>query len=286
MNISYLIGMAGLFAVAAVGMTQGFTNLTGLRNFLHPQSLVLVLGGTLVSLIFAHSHKSLFRLPKVVAEVFRYKPNTMLNTLAAIVDMARMARRSILSIDPILSRIPNRYLRGGMQMVVDGVEYDTMVKTLTSELKNADKQRDANAQMVRFAADLTPAWGMIGTLFGLIILIKNLDGGLGGLSDAMSTALITTLYGALLSNAIFLPLYNRLMEINEEKTNLDEMIRDGVLSIANGERSEFVEKELLSFLDPELQERFEELKQIRDKRRKMKKKHSESGTRAAENMAA
>ena len=100
---------------------------------------------------------------------------------------------------------------------------------------------------------------MIGTLIGLIILLQSLDDP-SKIGPAMAIALITTLYGAVLSNTVFLPMHNKLVHQKDEEKVVYEMTRDGVLFIEKGERPEFIEQDLMNYLSPELKKKYEELK--------------------------
>lgn len=270
MNIGSIIGTVGLFLVTAAGMTKGFTNFEGLVNFLHFPSLMIVLGGTFFSTIYSCSFSNFTRLFTIIPEVFKTPSNKMINTLVVLVDVAKIARKNVLAIEHLLPKIKNQFMKEGLQLVVDRIDREQTAKILTSEMKYSDQQRTADAKMVKLLSTLAPAWGMIGTLFGLVLLLKNLGGGAEVIGDAMATAIITTLYGAVFSNGVFLPWYYKLIEIRDEERVLYEMIKTGILAIENNQRSELLEQDLKNYLKPELRKKYQELKFKRSRKNNTK----------------
>ncbi len=271
MNIAAVIGTVGLLLVSITGMTQGFANNDDILEFWQLNSVIIVFGGTLVSVVYSGSLRSLKRLATSISEVFNSQPDKSVHTLVILVDVAKIARKNILAVENILTKIKNPFIRDGLQMVVDRVDRDMVEKTLTTEMINIDQQRSADAKMIKLLSTLSPAWGMIGTLFGLVFLLNNLGDDMDNIGPAMATAILTTLYGAILSNGLFLPWYNRLIEIKDEERRFYQLARDGILAIEAGQRSELLEQDLKNYLDPELRSKYEELKFSRGHRAKVNK---------------
>ena len=268
MNIAAIIGTVGLGVGSAAGMTQGFTNYSGLGDFMHLSSIMIVLGGTLVSAIYSVSLRSLNRLLITIPEVFKGRPDRSVNTLVMLVDVAKIARKNVLAVENLLPKIRNHFLKDGLQMVVDRIDRELIERILTTEMINLDQQRTTDAKMIKLLSTLSPAWGMIGTLFGLVLLLKNLGVGQDAIGEGMSTAILTTLYGAILSNGLFLPWYNRLIEIRDEERRFYQMAKDGILAVENSLRPELLEQDLKNYLNPELRRKYEELKFSRQRTKK------------------
>jgi chemotaxis protein MotA len=269
MNIAAIVGTIGLGLVSAAGMTEGFTNSSGLLDFFHPLSMMIVVGGVMVSAVYSGSFRSLNRLLTTIPDVFKSHPDRSVNTLVMLVDVAKIARKNVLAVENLLPKINSRFLKDGLHMVVDRVDRELVEKVLVSEMINLDQQRTADAKMVKLLSTLSPAWGMIGTLFGLVLLLKNLGAGMDVIGQNMSTAIITTLYGAVLSNGLFLPWYNRLIEIRDEERRFYQMAKDGILAVESNMRPELLEQDLKNYLIPELREKYEELKFARKRRKKI-----------------
>ena len=113
--------------------------------------------------------------------------------------------------------------------------------------------------MLKLGASLAPAYGMLGTLVGLILMLQNLSDP-SAIGPAMAVAIITTFYGVIIANVFFTPFGNKLADKKNDDKILREMIRDGVLYIEKGERPDFIEQDLMNYLTPELRSMYEEMK--------------------------
>lgn len=222
-------------------------------------SLMIVFGGTVASTFISH--------PMVSAKgMFGYigrswKPNTvqLVETLTLIVDVSKIARKNILAIEDALPSIENLFLRGGLRLVVDRADREAIVEMMAHEVKYSMAAKDGEIAVVGTMASLCPAWGMLGTLVGLVLLLQNLDDP-SMIGPAMAIALITTFYGSLFANTIFSPAKKKLESYKAEEKVLMEMIRDGVLYIEGGQRPDFIENDLMNYLPPPQKTMYESLK--------------------------
>ena len=190
-----------------------------------------------------------------------WKPNNvqLVETLTLIVDVAKIARKNILAIEDALPSIENLFLRSGLRLVVDRVDRQAIVDMMSHEMKFTMAGKDSEAAVLGTMGSLCPAWGMLGTLVGLVLLLQNLDDP-SAIGPAMAVALITTFYGSLFANVIFNPCKGKLDIYNAEYKTLMEMIKDGVLYIERGERPDFIESDLMNYLPPDKKAMYEALK--------------------------
>lgn len=263
MDLAALIGFVGVFAVFLFGVLPG-GGMDGLRLMISIPSLIIVVGGTLMATIGSYPMEVISGLPKTIGKVFKSKSVPLIETLVIVVDVAKVARKNVLAIEDSLPSIENEYLRNGLRLVVDRVDRELITDILMSEEKYQDQQKVMNAGMVKLMSTYSPAFGMIGTLIGLVLMLANLDDP-ASIGPNMSVALITTLYGAFLSNGVFLPWATALETARNAEKTLSEMVRDGVLFIEKNERAEFIEQDLMNYLSPELKAKYEELKFSREK---------------------
>lgn len=267
MDVSAIIGILGLVLVFLFGIVydpaQGIV-FSPLQYFIHVPSLVIVLVGTIAATIYCYPLDRFLALGKIIGRVHKKMPNNLINTLVIIIDVAKIARKNVLAMEDALPSIENEFLRNALRLVVDRVDRELIVDMMQGEMKYLDLRKTQDAGVVKTMATLSPAMGMIGTLIGLVILLQNLDDP-SKIGPAMAVALITTLYGALFSNAIFMPWNVKLTLLKEEEQVMFEMIRDGVLFIEKNERPEFIEQDLINYLSLELKAKYEELKFSNDK---------------------
>jgi chemotaxis protein MotA len=227
--------------------------------FLDTPSLMIVFGGTIASTFISHPMADAKGFLGIIGK--SWKPNSvqLVETLTLIVDVSKIARKNILAIEDALPSIENLFLRGGLRLVVDRADREAIVNMMAHEVKYTMAGKDNEIAVVGTMASLCPAWGMLGTLVGLVLLLQNLDDP-SAIGPAMAVALITTFYGSLFANTIFSPAKKKLELYAGEEKVLMEMIRDGVLYIEGGQRPDFIENDLMNYLPPVQKTMYEALK--------------------------
>ena len=258
-----MIGTILGFTLLLIAMCFDFATfqvkIGNLAYFIDIPSLLIVVGGTVASVLISWPMGDAKGLFGFVGSTWKPSPVQLVETLTLIVDVAKIARKNILAIEDALPSIENLFLRGGLRLVVDRVDRQDIVDMLAHQIKYDQAAKETSIGVVGSAASLCPAWGMLGTLVGLVLLLQNLDDP-SMIGPAMAVALITTFYGSLFANVFFSPAKNKL-EVNlaEEKVLL-EMIRDGVLYIEAGQRPDFIESDLMNYLPPDKKAMYEALK--------------------------
>ena len=222
-------------------------------------SLMIVFGGTVASTFISHPMGDAKGFLGYIGK--SWKPNSvqLVETLTLIIDVSKIARKNILAIEDALPSIENLFLRGGLRLVVDRADREAIVNMMAHEVKYTMSGKDNEIAVVGTMASLCPAWGMLGTLVGLVLLLQNLDDP-SAIGPAMAVALITTFYGSLFANTIFAPAKKKLEQYAGEERVLMEMIRDGVLYIEGGQRPDFIENDLMNYLPPVQKTMYEALK--------------------------
>ena len=266
MDLSSVLGLVGVFVVFLFGVMYE-------NGGLHPEylifmwnvpSMIIVAGGAFVATMGSFPIDMFMRLGGIIGSVFKGKNVPLIETLVIIVDVAKVARKNVLAIEDSLPSIENEFLRNGLRLVVDRVDRELITEIMVSEMKYSLAQQESEVEMVKIMATYAPAFGMFGTLIGLVLMLQSLDD-ISTVGPKMSVALITTLYGSLFSSGFFTPWSMNLKAGIKSRTVLFEMIRDGVLFIEKNERAEFIEQDLMNYLSPSLKAKYEELKFSADK---------------------
>ena len=234
-------------------------NVVNIFYFIDTGSFLIVMGGTVASTFISHAIGDAKGFLGYIGKT--WKPNSvqLVETLTLIIDVSKIARKNILAIEDALPSIENLFLRGGLRLVVDRADREALVEMMAHEVKYTMASKDSEIAVVGTMGSLCPAWGMLGTLVGLVILLQNLDDP-SMIGPAMALALITTLYGSLFANVIFSPAKKKLESYKAEEKILMEMIRDGVLYIEGGQRPDFIENDLMNYLPPVQKTMYEALK--------------------------
>ncbi|MBZ4663092.1 MAG: motility protein [Caloramator sp.] len=245
-----LLGMAAVI----FGMLQDGS----LSTFWNAPSFFITVFGSLFAVIISFPFDTVKRLPAVLKNAFidKHKPTDEL--IITFVELSKKARRNgLLSLEDEISKIEDEFLKQGIQMVVDGLEPETIKDILELEIGEMEKRHQSGIAVLKTWASLAPAFGMIGTLIGLIQMLSQLQDQ-SKLGPAMAVSLITSFYGALMANLVFTPLANKLELKSEIESNRREMMLEGILTIQSGVNPRILEDKLKTYLSPTERKRYQE----------------------------
>lgn len=248
MDITTLLGIAvGAFLIVnGIGIDK-------LGNFYDASSILIVIGGTLAATVASYPLRMLLDIPKHMTILFQGKKFDVPRLVEELVDLAMIARQNgLLALEEKAEEIKNPFFKQSVLMIVDANDPDKVRLVLERELENMMVRHDEAAGLYEKASAYAPAFGMIGTLVGLINMLKGLDLGGGGgsssLGQDMSVALITTFYGSALSNLIFHPIAKKLRIRQDEEELYCSTIIEGIIAIQSGENPKYLREHLLSSL--------------------------------------
>ncbi len=249
MDIASLIGV-----LAAFGLIIGSIIIGGgsFNSFIDIPSGMVVIGGAIAAALISFPLKKMIGAPMVAKKVLLNKQEDVRDLIEQLVGLAETARRDgLLALESQLDEVKSDFIKLGVQMAVDGTRPEVIEDILRTDVEAlSNRHREGKAvmdQLGRFA----PAYGMIGTLMGLIMMLSNMDDP-SSIGAGMAVALITTLYGAIVSNVIFLPFAEKLGFLDkQEKVALEVVIR-GIMAIQSGENPRVIEQKLNTFLPPKM----------------------------------
>ena len=253
MDLATFIGIIlGTICTIYPILTGGFP-----KTFFDVGSIVLVCGGGLASALISYRLKEIASILKVVRNTFSKGQIDLESTIKLLVELSQKARREgLLALESDQDSIKDDFIRRSLQLIVDGVEPEMIKESLDLELDNMSLRHERGQGLFRTLAVLFPAWGMIGTLIGLINLLKALNDP-NNIGPAMALALVTTLYGSLLAHFVCNPIANKLAIKSKEEIQQKEMVIEGILSIQAGENPRIMEHKLKTFLSAEQREEYE-----------------------------
>jgi chemotaxis protein MotA len=248
MDLTTVIGIVAGSSVIILGIMQSGS----LMSFFDAASVFIVLGGTLSAIVIAYPINELVGVISVVKKTIFSKTQPTTETIATLVSFAERARREgILALERHMEEIEDEFLSKGIQLAVDGTEPELMRSILSTELDYLEKRHASGAGVLNTGGTLAPAFGMCGTLIGLVLMLQTMSDP-STIGPKMSVALITTFYGAVLANLFFIPLTNKLKRRSEEEVLIKELMIEGILSIQSGDNPRIVEQKLTSFISPKL----------------------------------
>lgn len=244
MDFTTLLGIfLGLATLIWAVMSDGSLNL-----FLDLPSVFIVVGGTIAATLVSHPFDQLRRIGPVLRVAFTRTVDGPERVIPMLVHFAEKARREgLLAMEEEASALDDEFLRKGIQLVVDGVDPELVRNVLEIETNFVVQRHEIGQRLFQSLGAYAPSFGMIGTLIGLIQMLADLTNP-DAIGSGMAIALITTLYGALLANLVFLPIASKLKEISAQEVLVREVMIEGVLSIQAGENPRIVEEKLRAFL--------------------------------------
>ena len=253
MDIAAIIGwVSGLFFLIASLTISADYNTEVLQSIVHWPSVMIAFGGTLACSFLA------FPLSKIWVGVKAFTktlipPNVdPVGSITRIIRLANLARREgILALEEAVAEMDDDFLTQGIMLVVDGTDPDLVKTILETEITYIEERHQDAQGFWGFIASAGPAWGMIGTLIGLIMMFRQMDN-LDMIGPSFALAITTTFYGALIANFIANPIISKLKVFSLAEIHAKEVIIEGVLSIQNGENPRIIEEKLKAFLSPSI----------------------------------
>ncbi|MBW1908121.1 MAG: motility protein A [Deltaproteobacteria bacterium] len=238
--------------------------------FVNYPSLMIVIGGTMGATFVSYPLSEVMGVFRIVKNVFLHRSESPNKLIAIIIDFAKKARREgILSFESQLKDIEDPFLVKGLQLAIDGMESNSIEEILRTEIRFIEERHRLGSEIFGTMGTFSPAMGMLGTIIGLVQMLMQMDdpSSIGG---PMAVALLTTFYGVLMANLIFLPISGKLKTRSKEEILIKQMVLEGILSIQSGDNHRIVEQKLKAFIAPNAREAVEE-KSVEEKSGEEKK---------------
>lgn len=242
MDLATLVGMLGALALIIVTML-----LSGdLVMFVNIPSIVIVVGGSLFAVMAKFGLGQFLGAAKVAGKSFKYKLPDVFELIEEIVGLADEARKGgLLSLEG--KEVSSDFLQRGIQLLVDGHDPDVVKAMLQKDKAQAVERHKVGSKIFSALAEMAPAMGMIGTLVGLVAMLANMDDP-KSIGPAMAVALLTTLYGAIIANAVCSPISDKLALRADEEARVKSLVIDALLAIQAGQNPRVIDSMLRTYL--------------------------------------
>ncbi|WP_417595833.1 flagellar motor protein PomA [Oceanospirillum sp.] len=242
MDIATLLGIIGAIGIVAMAMILGGDPII----FVNIPSILIVIGGSLFVVLAKYSLGQFLGAIKVAVKAFAFKLESPEEIIGVLVDVAQVARKGgLLALED--KEVDNKYLKNGMQLLVDGQDREVVRTMLTKDRAMTLERHKWGAKVFTSIGDVGPAMGMIGTLIGLVQMLSNMDDP-KSIGPAMAVALLTTLYGAMLATMIAIPIADKLTLRMTEEAQIQSIIVDALLAIQSGQNPRVIEDMLRTYL--------------------------------------
>lgn len=251
MDIATLLGVLAAFGMVGFAIVYG----GGAMSFVDPPSMLIVFGGTAGSTLVCFPLKTVLGVLGVLRKALFFKGIDNAQIIRTLEELARKARKEgLLSLQGAGDDIPDDFYKTGLQLVVDGQEADTIEAILSSEIDQIGTRHSIGIDLFKTMGNYAPAFGMVGTVIGLIQMLQNMADP-SSIGPAMAVALVTTFYGAVLANIVFLPMASKLQGRSAREIEQKNLIMEGLLSIHAGDNPRILVQKLSSFLPPSAREK-------------------------------
>ena len=248
MDLTTVVGVLIAWILVIGGMASGGS----LGAYVDFPSLLITVGGTIGAIIMSFPGEKLKSMGGVIKSAFVSREPNLLGMVQTIVSFAEKARREgLLALEADVAELDDEFLKKSIQLVVDGTDPELVKAILDTEIGVLEDRHSSNKSILDSAAELAPAYGMIGTLIGLIAMLGNLQD-VSALGPGMAVALITTMYGSMMANMFCIPIAKKLAARSSKEITSMELMVEGILAIQAGENPRIVEEKLKVFLSPKL----------------------------------
>ena len=249
MDITSVIGLGLCFGLMIYGMV-GSNGMSAIWSFIDRDSVFLTFGGAFMAVLASGTMDSFKTGIGTFKLIFRKSTVQPIAIIKQITNLSNVARKEgLLALEEGAAEIDDAFLKKGIMLVVDGTDPDLVRAIMETEMDAIEGRHKTNAGWWEGLGSMGPAWGMIGTLIGLINMLKNLSDP-SSIGPSMAVALVTTFYGSLLANWICTPVSTKLKMLNAEEMAAKGMQVEGLLSIQAGENPRVIEEKLKSYLSP------------------------------------
>jgi chemotaxis protein MotA len=249
MDLATIIGLLLAVVLIVGSILIGSAPVTA---FVDIPSMLVVFGGATGAVLMCFPLRTMLGTPRVLKKVFLNKPEDVRALIDQLVSLAETARRDgLLALESRLDSVDNAFIKLGIQMAVDGTRPEVIEDTMRTEIDVINSRHKSGRSVFDTFGRFAPAYGMIGTLMGLIMMLSNMSDP-SGIGKGMAVALITTLYGAIAANMVFLPFADKLGFLNKQEILALEVVLRGVIAIQSGENPRVIEQKLSTFLPPKM----------------------------------
>lgn len=260
LDLASVLGMILGFAAVIFGILSSGENILDgvgmLSNFYDFPSIVITLGGSLTGVMASNKLASVpkgFKSIRLAMREQTYDPASMISNIIQLSNVAR--KEGLLALEEAAAEIEDDFLKKGIMLVVDGTDPELVRAILETDLSSTEDRHKSVIGFWEKWAELGPAWGMIGTLIGLINMLKKLDDP-SSIGPQMAVALVTTFYGSIIANWLCNPVASKLKLNHESEMVIKQIIVEGLLSIQAGENPHVIEEKLKTFIAPQEREVF------------------------------
>lgn len=251
------IGITLGFMMIMFGIISSSGSFEGFVAFVQASSVIIVLGGLLAALLINFNLDQIKLTGRVVKETFSKSEQDLSELIQLFERLSERARREgLLALENELESVDDPFIKKGVLLAIDGIEPEVIQDIMSAEITAMEDRHQKGRIILEKAGDYAPAWGMIGTLIGLVLMLNDLDDP-STLGPQMAVALLTTFYGSVMANLVFIPMAGKLESKTEEEVFIKQVIIEGVIGVQSGQNPRILKEKLGAFLSEDMRKQRE-----------------------------
>ncbi|MCZ0703233.1 chemotaxis protein MotA [Natronobacillus azotifigens] len=251
------IGITLGFMMIMFGIISSSGNFDGFIAFIQASSIVIVIGGLAAALLINFNLDQIKLTGRVVKETFNKSESDLGELIKLFERLSERARREgLLALENELEGVEDPFIKKGVLLAIDGIEPEVIQDIMSAEITAMEDRHQKGRIIIEKAGDYAPAWGMIGTLIGLVLMLNDLDDP-STLGPQMAVALLTTFYGAVMANLVFIPMAGKLESKTEEEVFMKQIVIEGVIGVQSGQNPRILKEKLSAFLSDDMRKKRE-----------------------------
>ncbi len=253
MDLASVIGLgsAFFFLIISILINAGF-NIGDAAKMLDAASVMIVFGGTFGATLISTQLPKAISGFKAIGKIFKTAETDPGTAISEIIELANLARKEgLLALEESAQNLDDQFLKKGIMLIVDGTDPELVRSIMETELAYQEQRHAESRGVWDTVGSMAPAWGMIGTLIGLVMMLQNLSDPTT-IGPSMAVALLTTFYGSIIANMIAIPASKKMKQMSVDELLIKEILIEGMLSIQAGENPRIIEEKLKAFLAPTL----------------------------------
>ena len=253
-DIASLVGIILCFAMMLYGIIDGAGIENLVKEYWNMPSAIITFGGAFAATLASHSMADFINGLKSFGLIFKTPAINTADMIRKIIDLSNVARKEgLLSLEEAAADMDDAFLKKGILLMVDGTDPELVRAIMETELVSIEGRHKTCIGFWDTLGAMGPAWGMIGTLIGLVNMLNNMEDA-SAIGPAMAVALLTTLYGSMIANWLCIPIAAKMKVNNDLEIIVKDVMVEGLLSIQAGENPRVIEEKLKSFLSPAVRE--------------------------------
>lgn len=234
-DISSPFGIVVGFVIVITAIMLGGGGIKGFKNFLDISSILIVIGGTAATVVVAYRFGEIKKYTKSIFSVLNRQEEDLEQLTELFVDFSRKSKKhGLLSLEADGEQVDNPFIQKGIRLMLSGYDEEELKEILTRDIETEVYELKKGATLLDKIGDFAPAWGMIGTLIGLIIMLQNLQD-TSQIGTGMAVAMLTTLYGSVIANMIAIPLAEKVYRGIEDMYTEKKFIMEAISELYGGQ---------------------------------------------------